>query len=413
MTATPKPHRLRNGDTVWRVAFRPVPGGSPTTETFDDFDAALRFAQLVDRVGGAAARQLRDATSVAPLTDATVATAIADHLARLDSSAQEGTIAEYERIANARIIPHLGDTPASLLTRRDVELWIAKIRRTPITSGRHAGRPPSDKTIREAHAVLSAALQRMVQDGTLPTNVAKGVKMPRTRTTTRMRFLSPDEFAALAAAIRPDYLTFICTLYGTGMRFGEATALTPDDLTLDADQPRLEINKAWKRTRDGWEVGPPKTDRSVRSAIIPAGLVEPLRDLAKGKAPDDLLFTTSTGVRITHPNFWHAAWQPACDAAGLSPRPRVHDLRHSFASQLIAKGAPLPVIQRALGHESIKTTVDRYGHLAPGALAGVADMMDLALAQALPKTEPEQTRADEIEGEVLEERQIEGSSPRH
>ena len=45
----------------------------------------------------------------------------------------------------------------------------------------------------------------------------------------------------------------------------------------------------------------------------------------------------------------------------------MHDLRHSHASWLIAAGVPLPIIQYRLGHESIKTTSDRYGHMLPGA----------------------------------------------
>ena len=69
-------------------------------------------------------------------------------------------------------------------------------------------------------------------------------------------------------------------------------------------------------------------------------------------------------------------------AAGLDPRPRVHDLRHSHASALIAAGIPLPVIQRRLGHESIQTTVDTYGHLAPDAAVAAAAAIAATMGQA-------------------------------
>ncbi|WP_180950820.1 hypothetical protein [Actinomyces urogenitalis] len=62
MTAIPKPRTLRDGTQVWRVQFRPRPGGPPTSETFDDFDSAQRFAALVDKIGGEAARKVRDAS---------------------------------------------------------------------------------------------------------------------------------------------------------------------------------------------------------------------------------------------------------------------------------------------------------------------------------------------------------------
>jgi integrase len=48
------------------------------------------------------------------------------------------------------------------------------------------------------------------------------------------------------------------------------------------------------------------------------------------------------------------------------PRMRFHDLRHTFASLLLQAGEPIPYVKEQLGHSSIKTTVDVYGHLAPG-----------------------------------------------
>jgi integrase len=99
---------------------------------------------------------------------------------------------------------------------------------------------------------------------------------------------------------------------------------------------------------------------------------------------------------VSHQNFYSRVWQPTVEAVNdektLAPlglhsigkKPRVHDLRHSHASWLIAAGLPLPVIQRRLGHESITTTVDRYGHLAGGALLQAAEAADDALALAMP-----------------------------
>lgn len=68
----------------------------------------------------------------------------------------------------------------------------------------------------------------------------------------------------------------------------------------------------------------------------------------------------------------------------LPRRPRIHDLRHTHVSWLIAAGVPLPAIQRRLGHESITTTIDRYGHLAPELHQAAADAADRALNPAKP-----------------------------
>lgn len=64
--------------------------------------------------------------------------------------------------------------------------------------------------------------------------------------------------------------------------------------------------------------------------------------------------------------FRHQVWAPACAAAGLDPRPRLHDLRHSHASWLLAGGADLQVVKERLGHGSIATT-GKYLHTLPTA----------------------------------------------
>ncbi len=81
-------------------------------------------------------------------------------------------------------------------------------------------------------------------------------------------------------------------------------------------------------------------------------------------------------------NFHTNVWAPAlvrAKEAGLTKKPRIHDLRHTNASWLIQAGIPLTVIQRHLGHESIQTTSDRYGHLDRKTSRVVADVVGKAL----------------------------------
>lgn len=68
-------------------------------------------------------------------------------------------------------------------------------------------------------------------------------------------------------------------------------------------------------------------------------------------------------------------WWPALDAAGISRSVRIHDLRHTCASLLIAQGAHPKAIQQHLGHSSISVTLDRYGHLFPDQQDQVADAL--------------------------------------
>jgi integrase len=81
---------------------------------------------------------------------------------------------------------------------------------------------------------------------------------------------------------------------------------------------------------------------------------------------------------MRHGAFYRRQFKPAVVAAGIDPRFRFHDLRHTAAALLVAQGAhPLAVKQR-LGHSSITVTMDRYGHLFPALEAELAEGLDRA-----------------------------------
>ncbi|WP_188585367.1 site-specific integrase [Gordonia jinhuaensis] len=150
-------------------------------------------------------------------------------------------------------------------------------------------------------------------------------------------------------------------LVSTGMRFGEATALRPGD--IDVENATARVGRAWKYS-GGYSrrLGPPKTRKSRRTIDLTPQAVE----VAGRHADGEWLFSLSSGGPVSPQGFWRRAWEPARRAArehGLTKTPRVHDLRHTNASWMIASGIPLPMIQAHLGHESITTTIDRYGHL--------------------------------------------------
>ena len=89
----------------------------------------------------------------------------------------------------------------------------------------------------------------------------------------------------------------------------------------------------------------------------------------------DLVFTTPEGGLIDPANLRHRVFEPTLRVAGLR-KMRIHDLRHTFASLLINQGENLKYVQHQLGHASITTTVDRYGHLMPDAHIGASKRLD-------------------------------------
>jgi integrase len=110
--------------------------------------------------------------------------------------------------------------------------------------------------------------------------------------------------------------------------------------------------------------------KNHRSRII--GIPRFLRDLI-GKhliqhvsdEPTALVFTSPDGAPLRNGNFRRRIWCPAVEQAGLPHGLRIHDLRRTCASLLIAAGANPKAVQTHLGHSSITVTMDRYTHLLP------------------------------------------------
>jgi integrase len=86
---------------------------------------------------------------------------------------------------------------------------------------------------------------------------------------------------------------------------------------------------------------------------------------------------------------------PTRKLAGISDRFRVHDLRHTAAALMIQAGYPLKMLQEILGHASITTTLDLYGHLYPGDMDRYADRLDdEATNTGKAKTRPDDEEDD-------------------
>jgi hypothetical protein len=92
---------------------------------------------------------------------------------------------------------------------------------------------------------------------------------------------------------------------------------------------------------------------------------------------NELVFPSSDGGILDPDNLYHRLFIPALTKAGIR-KIRLHDLRHTFGSLLIQRGASLTYVKEQLGHASIQTTIDIYGHLVPGADVSYVDRLDAA-----------------------------------
>lgn len=378
--------------------------GKRESEIFDDRKAAERFRDLVKGHGEQwPPGWIRGQGFVADLrSPEEMFEPFAMKQIELLTGVQGDTRAKYRRLVEQNMSPWFKSYSVrdgeGGITREMVQRWV-----NDLAAGRPAPHDPKDrrprtkykpKTIANQHGLLHAILQAAV-DAEPPlrsSNPCDFTRLPRLdgeQVEEEMVFLEREEFAWVHRCLAEDARDLAEALAETGARWGEVTALQPRDLCRRNGLPAIRIQRAWKRDEDGRPyLGAPKTKKSRRTIVITSRLERMLRRRAKGKAPDGLLFTGPEGGRWDAGTFRRLRWVPAIERAaqefGLTKRPRIHDLRHSHASWLIAAKVPLPAIQARLGHESITTTVDRYGHLLDALDGEVLAAVEWAMDPAAP-----------------------------
>ena len=148
----------------------------------------------------------------------------------------------------------------------------------------------------------------------------------------------------------------------TGLRWGEATALRVCD--IDFARRRIDVRRAFSDVGGKIVLGTPKS-HLARTVPLPRFLAAELAACVTGKEPDALVFTVNSGSVVRSANWRQKVFLPARERAGISGQFRIHDLRHTAAALMVQAGYPPKMLQAILGHASITTTHDLYGHLYP------------------------------------------------
>jgi len=168
----------------------------------------------------------------------------------------------------------------------------------------------------------------------------------------------------LADEITPRYRALIFAAGYTGARFGELAALKVGRVDLNA--ATMHIAESLAEVDGRLYTKEPKNGKT-RTLELPGFLVEMLREqMGLYPSTEGYVFSAAEGGPLRHHNFYRRHYKPAVLRAGLSPNLRLHDLRHSCASILIARGANIKDVQEQLGHSSSRVTLDRYSHRFPG-----------------------------------------------
>ena len=280
---------------------------------------------------------------------------------RLDR--RPSTRARDDSVLRSLVLPTFGDMPIGSIQPLTIHRWL-----TDLTDRGYA-----PATIRKAYQLLSRTLGAAVDAGLLHRSPCRGLRLPRTHSH-EMRFLTPTEITRLADAIDPRYRALVLTAAYTGARFGELAALDHDH--YHPQRRTIHIEHTLSEVHGRLHHGQPKTRAARRTLTLPHWLVDQLDTHLAGCPPrrDQLMFTGPEGGPLRRAGFRTRHWKPAVRASVGEPM-RFHDLRHSHVALLIEQGTHPAVIAARLGHTSVKTVLDVYGHLYEGLDRGAADTL--------------------------------------
>jgi len=280
----------------------------------------------------------------------------------------------YESLLRVHILPRFGDVPIGRIQPLDIREWVSERHSSGLSASR----------VRQAYYLVAQILRAGVESGYLTRTPCIGVKLPRMQRR-EMRFLTADQVRLIADAMREPYDTLVYVLAYGGVRWGEACALRRGRCELLGS--RLHVAESLSEIRGGFDFGPTKTYQR-RTVVLPGFLRDRLAEHLAHYVeadPEALVFTEARGGPLRRKAFSADHWKPALESAGIEDL-RVHDLRHTCVSLLIATGANPKAVQAHLGHSSIQVTFDRYGHLFPSDQEALAERMDEVYLGSLTDT---------------------------
>ncbi len=313
------------------------------------------------------------------------------------TNCSQRTLDGYQSIIETHLIPALGHVQLKHLHPQAIQAYYGK-----------ACEKLSARTVHHQHRVLSQSLRYAVRQGYLGRNPAELVDIPSPRKNT-MRTLTPGEVEILFDTAKDNYYyPVVYTAVSTGLRQAELLGLRWRD--VDLDMLSISVSQVLYKRRGICQFKEPKTSHSRRRVAMTPKLALFLRgykagrewlyqELGKQLTLDDLVFASVEGKPIDPGVLIHAFGRMARQV-GLEGV-RFHDLRHTFASLMLLRGAKPKVISEALGHSSVAFTMDCYSHIIegmqedamalldevlPAGVNGLSQKINASLTPTLPKT---------------------------
>jgi integrase len=293
----------------------------------------------------------------------------AEWLTLIAANVKPSTLKRYQSLV-AKVVAHtVGGQRLQAVTAADVQRLLADLRKAPSARGKGTA-TLSPTTVQHVARMLSKAYADAVLHGYVNRNPTKGVRAPA-RPKPTMTTWEPEAIASFlrSADVSGDrWLWLWALLASTGMRRGEALGLTWGAVDLDAGH--VTIRQSLLQSG----ISTPKTDAAYRVVDLEPEVVAGLRAWRKRQLEERLVIGapwpggdfvwTDAGGSVLGADSCAWWWEVAVKASGLPPI-RLHDLRHSWATNALQAGVNPVLVSERLGHAKVSITLDVYSHALP------------------------------------------------
>ena len=275
---------------------------------------------------------------------------------------KERSIMTKRTLIETKILPYFGDKQMNDITAVDIIKWQNAL----------LNQEYKPTYLRMIQNQLTALFNHAERFYDLKDNPCKKVDKMGRANAKELNFWTKDEFEVFIQCFTEEeemYRIIFLMLFWLGCRVGELLALTESDIDLEGGT--VSISKTYFRRNKTDYITAPKTESSNRKITIPQFLQDEIKQFLDRQyelMPEERIFPiTDRAIQ--------KKMKQKTEQAKLKPI-RVHDLRHSHIALLIEKGMQPLVIAQRVGHDSVNTTMNIYGHLYPNKQKQVADLLN-------------------------------------
>ena len=267
---------------------------------------------------------------------------------------QPSTVDLYRYLLRRYVVPRFGTAAIGRITPVDVQAWLADLHLTHL----------SPNTVAKAYRVLNGVMDGAV-DAHLIARSPCTIRGAGTERHDEIQIASPEQVAALAAAVGPRWEALVFTAAYGGLRWGELAGLRRRDVNTATGV--ITVVRKLGEVNGQLSFGPPKSAAGRRTIGIPTFVARSLAvhlDLYALPGDDGLVFPSTDGEPMRRSNFRRRVWEPATADCGMTGF-RFHDLRHTAATLAAASGTSLKALMARIGHASAAAAL-RYQHVIDG-----------------------------------------------